>query len=377
MHVLDPKPFYSYSFERDACDRERCLTRARVGHIMAPKGKKEQGGVADLVLSKDMNPAIAVKASKRMEMIWKEHGKYEKPQQIDPDEIGISEANRPPNFAYAHATLAANIMGKGQDDERAGIGMVIEHDDPSAIKKLVDHNQHLANTVGELMPPIFANKMRNETLASQHYTVVLRLLRHQCVSPLTGVRFGVKDDEKLRMKVEKGHTYWVLKPSILTANKGEDARFVAEYKNSGQNEDNFFSFQELLRTTQRTLKAEMLLNAHVKASSVVAKMCANSIIKIKPEDVLDATKWISGMGVHVFVDMYLEYVGSNVNPREKTVSMRWFSELTTEIDAKLGTLKFAIAVTHTDGEQVLTQARPQESILITLSPNPQIIHEHF
>ena len=244
MHVLDPKPFYSYSFLSDPRARRtsssRCLTRARVGHIMAPKGKKEQGGVADLVLSKDMNPAIAVKASKRMEMIWKEHGKYEKPQQIDPDEIGISEANRPPNFAYAHATLAANIMGKGQDDERAGIGMVIEHDDPSAIKKLVDHNQNMANTVGELMPPIFGNKMRNETLASQHYTLVLRLIRNQCVSPLTGVRFGVKDDEKLRMKAEKGHTYWVLKPSILTANKGEDARFVAEYRNSGQNEDLFF-----------------------------------------------------------------------------------------------------------------------------------------
>lgn len=350
---------------------------------MAPKAKQASTGgtakVADITPTDAHNAANVIKANQKMDTIWSAHKKFDDPQRVDPDCIGISIYNRKPNYAYAHATLGKSVMEDGYDPDRAGIGMLIDFgDDHELLDQLIKHNMTTKSDVGDLLPTIMADKLRYDPLGSQHLSLVLRLIKNQCTSPITGQTFHIKDDSKLNVEITTGHRYWILKPSILK----NDAEWIAQYKNSSQNTDIFFSFGELMRQVQALVKVEKQRGTEIKSSNVVAAFAKQSLVKVKPESVLDMSKWICGMGIDSLVDEYLYEVNMAINPREKTVSTRWYAEQNGALPPKFGLMRLAVALVHLFGENVLEQSRPQDicfkslSTFLIIFPHPPPAHTH-
>ena len=332
------------------------------------------GKLSDIKVDvKDANMAVLVRSKDRMDRIFMQQAKYAEPKERDCDEIGICTQNRPPNWAYIHGAegLAHNIIQKdGYDPERAGCGCIVEHDDPAKISDLVAYNQKVKLEVGDLCPIVKPEKMKSETLASQHLNLFFRLTKSGARSPLTGMVFVVDKDPKLEAELVNGHRFWIFKGTISK----DDMKFVCDYKNSGQNQDNFFSCFEMTRAVQMAylheknrLASEGKVATEVKAATIVAKICQGSVVKLKPENVLDTCKWICALcpDPGSFVDEYLWFVNTNINPREKCVSSRWLGEAASIIPAKYGIVALNIAIVHTEGENVLQQTRPQVMILLT------------
>ena len=97
----------------------------------------------------------------------------------------------------------------------------------------------------------------------------------------------------------------------------------------------------------------------VRCASIVAKVSAESLIKLKADNIADGTKWVCGLGITKYVDEFLAFVAQNINPKELSTSMRWFAEETVAIPEDCPLVRLNLAEVHTSGESVEEQTRPQ------------------
>ena len=306
----------------------------------------------------DLNAANIVKANKRVAAIMVQHGKGKVPIRKVCHRIGMSKFNRNSNLVYVQTGLAPRLKSQGFDPERAGNGIIIEHDDDVKRKANVQYNLDLCQG-SDLYPQVKASEMDSETLASQHLTLTFRLFAEGRKSSFTGDVFVVPDDDTdFKYVMIHGHLYWVVGASIGEA----DARFLAEWKNTDQNQNSMLSFAEVIRNLQTACRAEFILAKQVRVASVVAKVSRESMVKIKPEALADGCKWVVGMGITSYVDEFLHWISHNLNPQELTTSLRWFADQTASMSENWPLLKLGIAVIHSSGESVEEQVRPQDDL---------------
>ena len=198
------------------------------------------------------NKANVVKANKRVAAAMAKYSKYKQPQRKKCFCIGFSRSNRKSNMAYIHNNLSNGLKKDGFSPERAGIGFIVEYDNPKDIKDLVAFNIE-ESSGSDLYPPVRADCMDSETLSSQHLTTAFRLFDAGGVSSMSGCVFEVPDDDnEFQYVMANGHDYY----HFVSATPDEERIFLATWKNSAQNMDSMLNFAELIYAIQRYCKAE-------------------------------------------------------------------------------------------------------------------------
>ena len=98
----------------------------------------------------------------------------------------------------------------------------------------------------EMWPAIVRGRMQYACLGGNHLTTMLRGFVHGLVP-------APAEDEELQEAMKHGHSYVILKDTILGS--PGDARLVSEWLNADQNQNSGNSEIHLLRVCQSTLRS--------------------------------------------------------------------------------------------------------------------------
>ena len=136
--------------------------------------------------------------------------------------------------------------------------------------------------------------------------------------------------KELVTAVDRGHFYYIL--DELTTD--EEAKLLAEWKNQDQNQNNPTTQSQLIAIVLECfdeLKKQQSVTGSIKLSQIIAKVDKNSLIKMTPTVIGYLAKFVQGLG-HEYIIEWMDYVACEVNPKELTISPKWYEEQQNSID---------------------------------------------
>lgn len=340
---------------------------------MAPKIGQSKSASApkpvddfEIKIDKTHQAANVVKANKRMAQIWEAHGigAAKKTTRVPAHKIGICPLNRIPNLPYVR-TLGGNLKRDGFDPDRCQKGFLVLHTDQEKINALVDYNIKLAEGTDQY-PPVIRDAMTYECLATTHITVAFRLYQAGKTVGSTGdVWIVPDDDENLKECTTIGWDYYILNDKI----NDDDKKFIINWKNSDQNQNQVVSEAEHFRNAQQYSIAELKLNNACKGGAescmtlkigpIVSKMMNQSLVKLRPDHLGDCVKLVIHLGLTKYVDELLYMFSMNVNPTELCVSIGWFKDLMDKFPKMFVLLILGLIYVQYSGEIKDRMVRPQ------------------
>jgi hypothetical protein len=312
---------------------------------------------ATLVPTADMNAANVMKANKRFQAICAKWLARKEAVRIDADSIGVSPFNRlgaPPNMRYCHADLCPNILADGFEPSRPRPGFLIQRSQEDTVQRLRDHASKLAR-MSELFPPSNLSSLTYECLAANHLTLALRMFKDSVTSHLTGVTFKIPDDDPdLDYVCKQGHLYFILKDGI----SDDDARFLSEYMNADQNQNQFNSEVHLIKQVYDHAVPLMQNSAMVPLSKVIASVSASAVAKLRADTIGDIAQYVMGFGNGPYIEELVVWHAGAVNPKELSVSPKWFGDMAKALGKANPLVKFATTLVHYSGDQRIEGNRP-------------------
>ena len=262
---------------------------------------------------------------------------------IDVDCVGPSEMNRDTNIQYVHTGVGAGIKQDEFDPERASAGYVIRLKGQARIEAFQAFYRKLSLTAPELYPPMLKDKMTMPCLSANHLTLCLRGFKHNVKDLIPN-----PDDKDLGLKITNGHKYYVFKEDI----PAEAMLLVSEWENSDNNQNSGTNEAALMRTVKRCVLEIMRKNSsgQIKIVDVIAAVTAESIVKIRPENISTMTTLCLDLGVKGYVEEWLKWHGSHINPCELKAVIGWFGELNSLVDKKRPLTRLNIMKVHYNAE---------------------------
>lgn len=311
------------------------------------------------------------KASLRMKKILASHGlPLGKPEakRIVASDILPSPFNRlgrPLNLQYIHKDLAPNLVKEGWQENRPSPGFVVTRTKEPTLKRLHEHNAKMHESYGGLLPPLMVgDRCNKECLGGNHLTMTLRMFRTNYSSPITGQTFSVPDDDDgLKTAVEVGHHYYELNDDI----SDEDCIFLSEMLNSDQNQNQCNS-EDHLRELIVTSIASLITPSKptVSTTDIIEKVCRESVVKLRPDHVGDMAQYVVQFHNSPYNTELTKWYAENVNPRELTVSAKWFADIAKAFGKQRPLTKLAATFVQYRGITITTQARPNPDLSRTL-----------
>ena len=333
---------------------------------MAPAAasKDQAADAIDVKCNTDHQPAVYMKAAKRFKQIindWKERDEAIpiKCWMVLPSPLNRLGINL--NMMYVHQDLGPNIHKKGFDPSRPKPGVVVNRSNPEKIKKMKEHAMKMFNGAAGLYPPLnlASSEVHYECVGGNHLTIVFRLYQAGMTSPLNGIHYVVSDDEpELRDKVELGHNYLVLKDGI----PDDDLVFLSEYLNSDQNQNQCTSEVSTLAATAKIVKAELKVTPHPKVSAVITKVTSESLVRLKPDSIGDFAHYCCNQSGTGYVDELIDWHCRNVNPKEISVSPRWYGDAAKTFGKVHPLMLMGLTFVQYRADQKLEQVRPLPDI---------------
>ena len=309
----------------------------------------------EILPTSDHNASALLKANQRVALIWSKYGKHQRAIPIIAEKILVSDNNRVPNMPYAHCDLAAGIIKDGFDKSRPQVGFVVELTNEEDIERLCAYNAKLAEG-NDLYPPIVNELVRYSCLAGNHLTICFRLFKSGKKSSLTGKTFvAPAGDDFLADVLQNGHEYYVLDSKTPAA----DQQFLARWKNTDQNQNQFAGMCEHLTLVHSVCSAALRECSHVKVSAIVSKIASESMVKLSPSHISNIASFVMAMGNSNYVEKFIHFAASFINPKELTFSSDFLAKLISIIGKDFSLLVMGILSAHaSDTSCVIPQVRP-------------------
>jgi hypothetical protein len=200
----------------------------------------------EVQVNEKMASVNVIKANKRAMTLLKEYLISDDPQRIHCDKILCSPQNRggaPPNIAYVHTSIATNVKVDGYSPQRPQPGLLRRLTDRPRIDAVVKHNEVFSGSSSGY-PPIVKNMVGFECAAGNHLTLAIKLFAHKQKLLGTGEVFESDSDEALKLVCQEGHLYFILREDT----PDEDLRFLSDWRNADQNQNQGNSEMQLMVT---------------------------------------------------------------------------------------------------------------------------------
>ena len=139
---------------------------------------------------------------------------YPDPIRVDPRCIAVSKCNRLFSVQQLHCVIFKSIFKDGHDPLRPAPGILCEVRDPAYMKELLDDNEKLCAT--PLMPTLYRDLVRYESLGANHYNVVLRIGRECGYTPAGDLSKLKEVDASWVKACTEGHI-WIVPPRPWTS----------------------------------------------------------------------------------------------------------------------------------------------------------------
>ena len=334
------------------------------------------------------SPAKQVKDAQLYQEIMKVWLVKPDAQRIPFQQVLPSTFNRkggPLNTCYIAEDLGPRIKDKGFAPDRAGIGMVRKvslQRRELVIAHAAGMRKCRAGHYAPLMVP--GEKTLYECVGGNHVTCTLSNFSARLTAYNGFIFQAPPDDAELSLAMQEGHLYFVLKedtPDIYLV-------FLSEYLNAAQNQDQFNSEMHLQATVRETAYKLLTDKPHVTTGEIIAQVCSNSVVRLRADNVGDQAIWVvpfhgSLQGWVVagrreeegreegwrsdHLETLAQWHASNVNPKELTVSSRFFAEVQTTFGREVPIVKCSTARVHYSGEVKLRQTRPTPDCSRTVS----------
>ena len=99
-------------------------------------------------------------------------------------------------------------------------------------------------------------------------------------------------------------------------------------------------------------------SGQIQIVGVIAAVTAESIVKIRPENISTMTTLCLDLGVKGYVEEWLKWHGSHINPCELKAVIGWFGELNSLVDKKRPLTRLNIMKVHYNTETAEKNMRP-------------------
>jgi hypothetical protein len=284
--------------------------------------------------SKDVDTGKFLKLAQRVEQVLTTECLYPEPKQIDPDKVLVSPLNRlgaSPNTKHVHFGILRSFLKNSFDRTRPAIGICVEIKSEQGLKRLLEHN-HKFSQGNRLLPPILQQGLSGPvyaSLACTHLNLAFRCIKNGTSSPVCDVR-DLMEHGTLKEVAQNGHRWWVL-PESLAQEKQTD---ISLWRNQDQNENQAVHELEILQTIKHAAEGFLAKGTgHVSLGDLVSASQKRNPAKISPVSWMTLAKLYTGFlenGVADLVDDLMEYHSEHVDPRELTVSLKFFSAVSGE-----------------------------------------------
>ena len=206
---------------------------------------------------------------------------YPDPIRVDPRCIAVSTVNRLFSVQQVHNVIFKSLFKDGHDPLRPAPGILCEVRDPGYMKELLDYNEKLCAT--PLMPPLFRDLVKYESLGANHYNVALRMGRGCTHSPAGDLSKLRDNDASWASACAEGHL-WIVLPSTLDESLKAD---ISAWRNQDQNENQPITDGELIRLC--SLSVEDFLKGvpggkavQMPLNQLVSSTCNRTPLRINP-----------------------------------------------------------------------------------------------
>ena len=271
------------------------------------------------------------------------------------------------NLMYIHKDLGLNIEKEGWQELRPTPGFVVRRTKSDTLKRLHEHNRALHANYGNLLPPLSITPTSNkECLGGNHLTMTIRMFGSDgsYTSPITGQVFKVPaDDTSLAIIVGVGHHYYELDDDITD----DDCKFISEILNSDQQQNQSNSEDHLRNMIAEAIgKLVTVQRPTCTTTDVISAVMKESVVKLRPDQVGDMAGYVMQFHNSPYIRELTNWYAENVNPRELTVSSRWFMEIAKAWGKDRPLTKLGATFVQYRGLTVLSQPRPNPDLSRTI-----------
>ena len=262
------------------------------------------------------------------------------------------------NTRYIIEDIGPRVKDKGFAPDRARVGMVRQVRKEEAKRDLIAHNDKMRKSLVGHFPPlqVTAEQMVElfECVGGNHITVTVGCFAIK-LEAFNGFVFEPPaDDDRLKLVINEGHLYYILKEDT----PDDDLEFLSEYLNAAQNQDQFHSEMHLQATVRQAAFRILAVKPYVRPGEIIQKVCCDSVVKLRADNVGDFAEWVVQFHGSDHLENLELWHSSNVNPRELTVSSRFFAELAHSFGTSTPIAKVATARLQYSGEEKHRQTRP-------------------
>lgn len=316
-------------------------------------------------------PAKAAKDSVRYQQILNDCLLKPDAQRIVYTSVLCSKHNRQGaalNTRYIVEDLGPRIKGNtGFAPERARVGMVRQVRSADAKAALVEHNAKMRKCAVGHYPPLAAAIAHAgelfECVGGNHLTVTIGCFG-VVLKAYNGFVFEPPpDDDHLDLVIREGHLYYVLKETT----SDDDMAFLSEYHNASQNQDQCHSEMHLQAAVRNEAFRLLADKPYVNPGVIIQNVCATSVVKLRGDNVGDTVNWVIPFHGSDHLEHLEHWHGSNVNPKELTVSSRFFAEVSTILGPTAPIVKTSTIRVQYSGDERLRQTRPTPDVSKTIS----------
>ncbi len=315
----------------------------------------------DMKVANATTPAKASKDSARYQQILNDWLFKPEAQRIPYQQVLCSLLNRKGqaiNTRYIVEDIGPRVKDKGFAPDRARVGMVRQVRREEAKRRLIAHNDNMRKSLVGHYPPlqVTAGKIIElfECVASNHITVTIGCFAIKMEAYNGFVFEPPADDKNLKLTITEGHRYYILKEDT----PDDDLEFLSEYLNAAQNQDQFHSEMHLQATVRQAAFRLLAVKPYVNLGEIIQKVCCESVVKLRADNVGDFATWVVPFHGSDHLENLELWHSSNVNPRELTVSSRFFAELAHSFGPSTPIAKVATAKLQYSGEEKHRQTRP-------------------
>ena len=316
-------------------------------------------------------PAKAAKDSVRYQQILKDCLLKPDAQRIKYTKVLCSTHNRQGsalNTRYIVEDLGPRIKGNaGFAPERARVGMVRLVRAAAAKAALVEHNAKMRKCAVGHYPPLeaalaYAGELF-ECVGGNHLTITIGCFG-VVLKACNGFVFEPPpDDDNLDLVIREGHLYYILKE--LTSD--DDMAFLSEYHNASQNQDQCHSEIHLQAAVRNEAFRLLADKPYVNPGTIIQNVCATSVVKLRADNVGDTVNWVIPFHGSDHLEHLEHWHGSNVNPKELTVSARFLADASAILGPTAPIVKISTLRVMYSGDERFRQTRPTPDISKTIS----------
>lgn len=279
-------------------------------------------------LTDQHNGAMFIKSNKRYKQIMKDYLVRENAIPFHWTLILASPFNRmgqPLNMVYVQQDLIPGIVDRGFNPKRPHPGFLVNRGgNGAALERLNHHNKVMRGGSSKMYPRyVYRPDAVMECLGGNHLTISAESIGSGMTNDKGKTWAVPADDEDCRYLVDKGHIYFELRGDL----PDDDARFLSEYLNSDQNQNQQNSEISTLRHVALKVKAHLEKTPHPRTQVVVAEVLEESIVKLRADEIADMCQYAIGFANTPYLDEFFQWYGQHVNPKELSVSSRWMGEL--------------------------------------------------